>query len=203
MTWGEYIAQLLQKPALLFATATTGVNSDDCLLAVSYKFVGGDNSSGTLFYSAPASCALNGVDYHKITMHTLSTQGLQASDFSEAVNNLFKLGTPFSYNPKFQYSALTEMADCSPGYIHDFPLLMKLAMSRMALQAEDLDKICTVQELETLARSLVSAPPQLKRLMRSCNITQDPYTDELPVVVNVQALTRLWEQLCGIDLVAY
>lgn len=203
MKWGEYLSSLLKRPALLFATATTGINSDDCLLAVSYRFMGGDNSSGTLFYAAPASCALNGVDYHKITMHMLSTKGLQAPDFSEAVNNLFKLGTAFSYNPAFQSSALTDMADCAPGYIHDIPLLMKLATARYALPAEDLDKICTLTELESMARKMAGNPLPFKRLMRACNIIIDPYTDQIPVEVNVQILTRLWEQLCDTDLVTY
>ena len=203
MKWGEFISSLLQRPALLFATATTGVNSDDCLLAVSYKFVGGDNSSGTIFYAAPATCALRGVDYHKITMHTLSTKGLQAAEFSEAVDNLFKMGTAFSYNPFFQTSALTEMADCTPGIVHDLPLLMKLAGARYAIPAEDLDKVCTVPELESMAHSMAGLALPFKRLMRSYNIVVDPYTDELPVEVNVQILTRLWERLCDTDLVTY
>jgi len=203
MKWGEYITSLLKKPVVLFSTATTGVNSDDCLLAVSYQFKGGDNSSGTLFYSAPASCALQGVEYHKITMHTLSTRGLQAPDFAEAVNNLFKLGTPFSYNPAFQASALTDMADCEPVFIHDLPLLMKLAMSRFALPAEDLDKICTLPELEDMAKKMAGQPPPFKRLMRACNITTDPYTDELPVVTNVQILNQMWEKLCDIEMATY
>lgn len=203
MKWGEYLSGLLNKPAILFSTATTGINPDDCLLAVSYRFIGGENSSGTLFYSAPASCALNGVEYHKISMHVLSTRGLQATDFSEAVNNLFKMGTAFSYNPSFQSSALTDMADCAPIFVHDLPLLLKLAMSRIALVAEDMDRICTLPELEDLARKKVGQPPPFKRLMRACNIVTDPYTDELPVATNVQILTRMWEKLCETDLVTY
>ena len=203
MKWGEFINSLMRKPILLFATATTGVNRDDCLLAVAYRFIGGDNGSGVLFYSAPASCALNGVDYHRITMHTLSTKGLQAAEFTEAVNNLFKMGTPFSYNPAFQVSALTDMADCSPGYVHDLPLLMKLASARFAIPAEDLDKIATLPELESLATKMAGQPPPFKRLMRANNIEVDPFTDELPVVTNVQILTRLWEKLADTDLAAY
>lgn len=203
MKWGEFISSLLRKPVLLFATATTGVNRDDCLLAVAYKFMGGDNGSGVLFYSAPASCALNGVDYHKISMHTLSTRGLQAAEFTEAVNNLFKMGTPFSYNPAFQASALTDMADCTPGYVHDLPLLMKMASARFALPAEELDKITTLPELEVMAAKMAGQPLPFKRLMRANNITIDPYTDELPVVTNVQILTRLWEILADTDLSAY
>lgn len=203
MTWGEYIQSLLKRPPMLFSTATTGVNSDDCLLAVSYTVIKNPRESGTVFYAAPASCALNGVDYHKITMHTLSTYGLQAEEFSEEVNRLFKENTAFSYNPAFQVSALTDMADCTPGYVHDLPVLMKLAMSRLALSAEDLDKICTLPELESLAKRMAGQPLTFKRLMKSCNIVVDPYTDELPVKTNVQILTQLWDQLCDIPLVTF
>ena len=203
MKWGEYITSLARKPLLLFATATTGINRDDCLLAVAYRFIGGDNGSGVVFYSAPASCALNGVDYHHITMHTLSTRGLNATDFRDAVNALFQRGTPFSYNPTFQVSALTDMADCSPGFVHDLPLIMKLASARYAIPAEDIDKICTIPELEAMASRMAGNPLPFKRLMRANNIVVDPYTDELPVVTNVQILTRLWEVLADTDLVAY
>lgn len=203
MKWGEYVCSLLHKPVLLFATATTGINRDDCLLAVAYQFIGVENKSGVIFYSAPASCALNGVDYHKITMYTLAHHGLSAKDFTEAVNDLFKQGTPFSYNPSFQASALTDMADCSPGYVHDLPLLMKLAAARYAIPAEDLDKIATLTELEALAAKMAGQPLPFKRLMRANNIEIDPYTDELPVVINVQILTRLWEKFADIDLAAY
>lgn len=203
MTWGEYLQSLLKRPPMLFSTATTGVNSDDCLLAVSYEIVKTPRESGTVFYSAPASCALNGVDYHRITMHTLSVYGLQAEEFSEEVNRLFKENTAFSYNPAFQVSALTDMADCTPGYVHDLPLLMKLAMSRFALSAEDLDKICTLPELEALANKMVGQPPPFKRLMRSCNIVVDPYTDVLPVETNKQILTQMWDQLCGIPMMTF
>ena len=34
-------------------------------------------------------------------------------------------------------------------------------------------------------------------------VTEDPYTDELPVVTNVQILLQLWNQLSKIDLVTY
>ena len=203
MKWGEYLTSLARKPILLFATATTGVNRDDCLLAVAYRFIGGDNGSGTVFYSAPASCALNGVDYHKITLHTLSTKGLNATDFRDSVNALFQRGTPFSYNPAFQVSALTDMADCTPGFVHDLPLIMKLASARYAIPAEDIDKICTIPDLEAMAAKMAGQPLPFKRLMRANNITVDPYTDELPVVTNVQILTRLWEILADTDLVAY
>ena len=188
---------------MLFSTATTGVNSDDCLLAVSYAIIKSPRESGTVFYAAPASCALNGVDYHHITMHTLSTYGLQAEEFSEEVNRLFKENTAFSYNPAFQVSALTDMADCTPGYVHDLPVLMKLAMSRLALPAEDLDKICTLPELESMAKRMAGQPLTFKRLMRSCNIVVDPYTDELPVKTNVQILTQLWDQLCDIPMTTF
>ena len=203
MKWGEYVCSLLHKPILLFSTATTGINKDDCLLAVAYQFIGGDNGTGVIFYSAPASCALNGVDYHKITMYTLTHKGLSATDFTEAVNNLFKMGTAFSYNPAFQASALTDMADCSPGYVHDLPLLMKLAAARYAIPAEDLDKIASLPDLEALAAKMAGRPLTFKQLMRANNIEIDPYTDELPVVTNVQILTRLWEAFSDIDLAAY
>lgn len=203
MKWGEYLTSLMNKPVLLFATATTGVNRDDCLLAVAYRFIGGDNASGTVFYAAPASCALNGVDYHKITLHTLTTQGLNATDFRDSVNALFQRGTPFSYNPAFQVSALTDMADCTPGFVHDLPQIMKLAASRYAIPAEDLDKVCTLPELEAMASRMAGQPLPFKRLMRANNIVVDPYTDELPVVTNVQILTRLWELLADTDLVVY
>lgn len=204
MKWGEFLQSTVNKPILLFSTATTGINSNDCLLAVSYaKLVGDKPQTGTLFYSAPASCALNGVTYHKISMHVLNTRGLNMTDFSEAVNQLFRETTPMSYNPAFQELALTEMTECEPCHIADFPLLFKLAQSHMALSAEELDKVVSISQLESMAAKLVHSPPAFKRLMRSANIVEDPYTDELPVVMNVQILLQLWNQLSGIDLVTY
>lgn len=95
------------------------------------------------------------------------------------------------------------MADCSPGFVHDLPLIMKLASARYAIPAEDIDKICTIPELEAMASRMAGNPLPFKRLMRANNIVVDPYTDELPVVTNVQILTRLWEVLADTDLVAY
>ena len=207
MKWGEYLLALVQKPILLFATATTGVTSSDCLLAVSYAKLHTPNSEvntlGTLYYSAPASCALNGVDYHKISIHVLNTRGLSMSDFSAAIDQLFRETTPMSYNPSFQTLALNEMTECEPVHIIDFPLIFKLAQSRKALRAEELDNIVQLSQLEALAARMVNGAPPFKRLMRSCNITVDPYSDELPVVTNVQILLRLWEQLKEIELVTY
>ena len=204
MKWGEYLRSIVQKPILLFATATTGVTSSDCLLAVSYAKLTADKPlTGTLFYSAPASCALQGVDYHKISMHVLNTVGLSMSDFSDAVDQLFRDTTPMSYNPSFQSLALTEMTECEPVHIADFPLIFKLAQSRKALKAEDLDSVVQIFQLEAMAANMVHGAPPFKRLMRSCNITVDPYSDELPVVTNVQILLRLWEQLEEIELVTY
>ena len=205
MKWGEFIRSLANdKPILLFSTATTGVTSSDCLLAVSYAKIGAGNPQlGTLFHGAPASCALQGVDYHRITMHILNTRGLSMNDFSDQVNQLFRENIPMSYNPKFQVMALTEMTGCEYVHVVDFPLLFKLAQSRMALKAEDLDKLASLHELESLAAHMVHSPPQFKRLMKANNIEVDPYTDELPVVTNVQILLRLWEKLEEIELVAY
>ena len=204
MKWGEFIQSLIQKPIMLFSTATTGVNSNDCLLAVSYAKLGtGTPQTGTLFYSAPSECALRGVEYHKITMHTLNTQGLSMRDFSEAVNELFREATPMSYNPAFQTMALTEMVECDFVHVADLPLLFKLAQSKMALQAEELDKLTNIVGLEKMAESMVHTPPPLKRLMRANNIVIDPYTDELPLVTNVQILLRLWERLADIEVVTY
>lgn len=204
MKWGEYLQSIVQKPILLFATATTGVTSSDCLLAVSYaRLTANTTSTGTLYYSAPASCALQGVDYHKISMHVLNTRGLSMSDFSQAVDQLFRESTPMSYNPSFQTLALNEMTECEPVHIVDFPLIFKLAQSRKALKAEDLDNVVQIFQLEGMAANMVHGAPPFKRLMRSCNITVDPYSDELPVVTNVQILLRLWEQLSEIELVTY
>lgn len=203
MTWGDLIQGLIHKPILLFATATTGINSDDCLLAVSYAKIGTKTDLGTLYYSAPASCALNGVEYHKISMHILNTRGLSMADFSEQVNMLFSETTPMSYNPAFQERALSEMTECEPVHVFDFPLLFKLAQSKMALKAEDLDAMTSLYPLEKKAAELVRVAPPFKRLMASCKIVADPCTDELPVVTNVQILLRLWEQLRGIELVSY
>ena len=80
---------------------------------------------------------------------------------------------------------------------------MKLAAARFAIPAEDLDKIATLPELESLATKMAGQPPPFKRLMRANNIEVDPFTDELPVVTNVQILTRLWEKLADTDLAAY
>lgn len=203
MTWGEFIQGLIHKPVLLFATATTGVNSDDCLLAVSYAKMGAKPELGTLYYSAPASCALNGVEYHKISMHILNTRGLSMADFSEQVNMLFRESTPMSYNPGFQERALNEMTDCDPVHVFDFPLLFKLAQSKMALKAEDLDAMTSLYPLEKKATELVRVAPPFKRLMTSNKIAADPQSDQLPVVTNVQILMRLWERFVNIELVSY
>ena len=204
MTWGEYLQSVINKPLLLFATATTGVNSDDCLLAVSYaKLTAGNPQTGTLFYGAPASCALHGVDYHKISMHVLNTRGLSMRDFSDSVNQLFRENTPMSYNPGFQELALTEMTECEHVHVVDFPLLFKLAQSKIALKAEELDKVTAINQIEQMAAKHVHSPPPFKRLMHANNIEVDPYTDELPVVTNVQILLRLWELLREMQLVTY
>ena len=204
LKWGEFIDSLIQKPVLLFSTATTGVTSNDCLLAVSYARMGpGNPQTGTLFYGAPASCALNGVEYHKITMHILNTNGLSMHDFSDTVNQLFRETTPVSYNPGFQVMALTEMTECEFTHVVDFPLLFKLAQSKIGLRADDLDKLNSLSGVESIATSLVRNPPPFKRLMKTCDIVVDPYTDELPVVTNVQILMRLWERLREFDLVVY
>lgn len=204
MRWVEYIQSIVNRPVLLFSTATTGVTSNDCLLAVSYAKLGeGQPETGTLYYSAPASCALNGVDYHKITMHVLQTRGLSMTDFSDAVNQLFRETTPLSYNPGFQERALTEMTECEPVHIVDFPLLFKLAQSKMALKAEELDKVTHITGLEQMALKLVHGAPPFKWLMNANKIAVDPYSDELPVITNVQILLRLWELLSKIELVTY
>lgn len=204
MKWGEYIQSIVTKPILLFSTATTGVTSNDCLLAVSYVKLGtAKPKTETIFYGASSECALHGVDYHKITMHVLNTRGLSMQDFSNSVNQLFRETTPMSYNPSFQSMALTEMTECEPCHIADFPLIFKLAQSKMALSAEDLDKVHSISGLEKIAESLVHMPPSLKRLMRANNIVDDPYTDLLPVVVNAQALLMLWQKLADIEMVTY
>ena len=206
MKWGEFIQSLLHKPLLLFSTATTGVTSSDCLLAVSYAKLSSNGErpiTGTLFYAAPSECALHGVDYHKITMHTLNTMGLSMRDFSDAVNQLFRETTPMSYNPAFQTMALTEMTECDYVHVADLPLLFKLAQSKMALRADELDAIVSISGLEKVAEGLVHNAPPLKRLMRANNIATDPYTDELPVVTNVQVLMRLWEMLAVQEMAVY
>lgn len=206
MKWGEFITSLLHKPLLLFSTATTGVTSNDCLLAVSYAKLqqnGEKPITGTLFYGASSECALHGVDYHKITMHTLNTLGLSMHDFSDAVNQLFRETTPMSYNPTFQTMALTEMVECDYVYVADLPLIFKLAQSKMAIRADELDNIVNLKGLEKKAEELVHTAPPLKRLMRANNIVTDPYTDELPVVTNVQVLLRLWEMLAVQEMVVY
>jgi hypothetical protein len=124
-------------------------------------------------------------------------------DFSDAVDQLFRDSTPMSYNPGFQSLALTQMTECEPVHIVDFPLIFKLAQSRQAISAEDLDKVVQIPQLEEMAAHKVHGAPSFKQLMRSCNIVADPYTDELPVVTNAQILLRLWEQLEEIELVTY
>ena len=204
MKWGEFIQSLIQKPILLFSTATTGVTSSDCLLAVSYAKLGtGKPQTGTIFYAAPAECALHGAEYHHITMHVLNTVGLSMKDFSDSVNQLFRESTPVSYNPAFQTMALTEMTDCDFVHVADLLLLLKLAQSKMAISAEELDKVTNLTALEKIAETMVHTAPPLKRLMRANNIVADPYNDELPVVTNVQVLLRLWELLAEIELVTY
>jgi hypothetical protein len=124
-------------------------------------------------------------------------------DFSDAVNQLFRETTPMSYNPTFQTMALTEMVECDYVYVADLPLIFKLAQSKMAIRADELDNIVNLKGLEKKAEELVHTAPPLKRLMRANNIVTDPYTDELPVVTNVQVLLRLWEMLSVQEMVVY
>lgn len=205
MLWSEFIQSMLgDKSAMLLSTATTGVNESDCLLAVSYVIAGTENSRvQTLFHNVPASCAQNGAQYHRITVHTLSQRGLTTNDFVQEVNQLFATNVPFSYNPSFQKMALNEMVDCDPCSVVDLPLLLKLARSHLPVSAEDLDSLFTFKQLEDFAHKKVGASPPFKSLMRMCNIVADPYTDELPVVTNVEILERFWEQLGELEMVTY
>ena len=205
MTWQELVTSVSRGPIVLFSTATTGVHSNDELLALSWNRIDpeGTEEKGTIFHAVPAERALQGVDYHHITMHTLSTQGLDTPDFIRAIQDLLKDTTPFSYNPSFQLMALNEMSDCDIDWVFDLALTTNAALNHRMLSAEDLDGVVNPVQLMGLLARVSGNPPPFKRVMRMCDIVIDERTDVLPLVTNVQILRAFWKKLGELDLLTY
>ena len=205
MTWQELIWSVSRGPIVLFSTVTTGVHHTDTLLAVSYCKIQEDGSEEllTLFQSVSAERALQGVDYHHITMHTLSEQGLEKPEFERRVSALFDGATAFSYNPSFQLMALNEMAACDVANVYDLALTTNTAVNHGMLSAEELDKVVTPGQLMTRCAIAAGAPPPFKRVMKMCDIVVDDRSDILPVVTNVQILKAFWKRLGETELLTY
>lgn len=205
MTWQELVLSLSSGPVLLFSTATTGVHESDNLLAVSWCKIEDENDQGTygtLYHALPEDIAMIGAQYHKIPSQTLATLGFEPGAFEEKIEELFDGVTAFSYNPMFQHLALNCMVECNVRHIADLAAITSVALNNRMLSAEDLDKITTIGQLNSLLAGMGKAPP-FKRVMKMCDITIDPFTDELPVVTNVQILHAFWEKLSSLELLTY
>ena len=204
MTWQELILSLSHGPVLLFSTATTGVHESDNLLAVSWCKIeeGNEDQYGTLFHALPEDIAMIGSQYHQIPEHTLATLGYEPGEFEKKVDELFDGVTAFSYNPMFQHLALNCMVECNVRHIADLAAITSVALNSRMMSAEDLDKITTIGQLNSLLAGM-GKPPPFKRVMKMCDIAIDPFTDELPVVTNVQILHAFWEKLSSLELLTY
>ena len=205
MTWQEFVWSLCDGPVVLFSTATTGVTHTDALLAVSWCKINPDDvvEQGTFFHSVPAEQALNGAQYHKITVHNLSLNGLGTEEFISKVHGLFDGAIPFSYNPTFQLMALNEMCECEVPFVADLAHLTSCAMNHRGLSSDDIENMVSIRQLMGMLWGKTGSPPPFKRVMKMLGIEVDPYSDELPVVTNVQILRSFWKALSDFELVVY
>jgi hypothetical protein len=209
MTWHELIKSrnLFDEDILLFSTATTGLGADDVLLAFSYAKISGngDVHKDTVYRLVSEDLCHKGMEYHKITPERMIAHGWLQGDFEAQINEVtsnFKCAM-FSYNPSFQWKALTVMAGLAPKMICDLPLFLKAAESRIAISKEDMTHLTTLGDLQGYLETLYKKPPSMKTMMKGRGFTEDVSSDELPVEQNVNILCRFWELLGEQELVVY
>ncbi len=124
-----------EQPVKLLATATTGLDSSDDLLAVAVMDL---DAHGAAVRSTLAMQRLQDKDkllkaqqFHGISWDRMMQTGMDRDAFKQTVAGLLAAGTVLSYNPGFQMTFLSSVVDTVPA-IHNLPLLWKGAETRYA-----------------------------------------------------------------------
>lgn len=192
----------MDSAPMMLATATTGLDDDDELVAVAAKVIewpGVDiewPADRLIVRNVDRDKLLKAQAYHQISPEYMAQNALDDEEFNRTLRSWVDNYEIFTYNPQFQHSFICRQLPLAPGRVpHDMPMLMKLANMHLVMDRDDVESIDT---LETLAARVAGKAQGFKRLCDVNGLTalQPP---ALPVESSVHSLAQLWTRLCAIE----
>ena len=191
----------MDKPPVMIATATTGLDDEDELIAVAVLAPAWAYRAAEIrrlfVRNVDRDKLLKSEKYHCFKDQYVQEHAVADGDFTTAVAEFLDNYELFTYNPKFQADFLTRVFTETPAcMLHNLPLLLKLANMHVTLETKD---TATVDALETAAGKLAGNSPAFKR-MCEVNAVEPLLPPALPAESAVHQLAQLWRKLGETDV---
>lgn len=200
-TWKDLMTDATERTPVMLATATTGLDDDDELLAVAVLAPpwGGRTTPERrlLVRTVPEDLLLKSQRYHQVTAMYMQAHAVSDEAFREGLAGYLDNCEVFTYNSRFQTDFLTRFLGTPPvRELHNLPLLLKLANMHLRVESRD---IADVGQMETLAAKSAGAPPTFKKVC-DVNAAEPLRPPALPVESAVHQLACLWEKFCAVPV---
>lgn len=202
MKWKEVLTEAMDRTPVMLATATTGLDDDDELIAVAIRVMampGRDiewPQNRLIVRSVDRDKLLKAQPYHQISPEYMTNNALEDEEFNATLAQWLDNYEAFTYNPPFQVKYITGQLTNPPARMpHDLPLLMKYANMHLVLDGETTESVDT---LETAAAQMAGRGQSFKKLCSTYALAP-LLPPALPLESSVDQLASLWERLCLVD----
>lgn len=186
----------------MLATATTGLEDDDELVAVAIRVMtvpGRDiewPQNRLIVRNVDRDKLLKAQPYHQISPEYMADNAMEDDEFNATLAQWLDSYEVFTYNPAFQVKYMTgQLANPPARFPHDLPLFLKYANMHLVL---DGDTVASLDTLETAAAQMAGRGQSFKKLCATYAIAP-LLPPALPLESAVDQLAALWERLCLVD----